>query len=185
MGFLTFGDYMQEKAMYFAKKELYQKIIDAGGMWNDSKERPVVCLIESTEIEGLFWAIPVGAWNHRDKDAQDRINRFIQLPSNNLGSCYYHVGNTTVKSIFFISDVIPIIEKYIDREYEGFNKQLYIIKNRKLLQEITYKLTRILAMESSNNNYFRQKITNIKNILVSELELSQAIKEVASTKEEQ
>ena len=150
-----------------------------GGEWNDSKDRPIVCLIESTEYKGLYWAIPVGNYNHRDQLAKDRIQRFLSYPNDDLRSCYYHIGNTTVKSIFFISDVIPITSKYIDREYVGFNNQIYIIKNKKLVQALTEKLLRILAFESSKNNYFRQKITDIKNVLLQELEIQEVLDQVA------
>lgn len=174
---------MQEKALYFGKSEIYQMIRDVGGQWNDSKERPLVCLIESAEYKGLFWAIPVGKWDHRNEQAQERIQKFMSYPDDDLRSCYYHVGNTTYKSIFFISDVIPITEKYIEKEYMGYDKKLYVIKNRKLIKALTKKLKRILAFESSRNNYFRQHITDVKNILIQELEQQKYIDEAAVTKE--
>jgi len=40
------------------------KIRNLGVQWNDGKERPIVCLIESSETKGLFWAISVRNWNH-------------------------------------------------------------------------------------------------------------------------
>lgn len=160
---------MREKGMYFGKEDIYQKIREIGGVWNDSKDRPIVCLIESSEKDGLYWAIPVGNWNHRDQDAKDRINRYLQYPENDLRSCYYHIGKTTVKSIFFISDVIPITSYYIERDYLGFDKNQYVIKNKKLIGELEKKLKRILAFENIKNNYFRQRITDLKKILIEEL----------------
>jgi hypothetical protein len=174
---------MRENAMYFGTNEIYKKIRSLGGVWNDSKERPLVCLIESTEIKGLFWAIPVGKWDHRDDAGKKRYLKFMSYPENDLRSCYYHLGNTTTKSIFFISDVIPITYKYIEREYTGYDNNLYIIKNHKLVQAITDKLLRILAFESSKENYFRQRITDIKRVLISELEKEKSLSEVASEKE--
>ncbi|MFW6016435.1 MAG: hypothetical protein ACOCRK_08345 [bacterium] len=170
---------MEERAMYFGNRNIYQTIRNIGGKWNDSKERPLVCLIESTEKQGLFWAIPVGNFNHRDKEGQDRIYRYMSYPNEDLRSCYYHVGKTTVKSIFFISDVIPITEKYIEKEYMGFNNKIYIIKNQNLIQALTEKLTRILTFESSRNNYFRQRITDVKNFLIGELEIKENQEQVA------
>ena len=160
---------MKENAMYFGKNEIYEKIRSLGGQWNDSKERPLVCLIESTECKGLYWAIPVGDLGHRNDQAVERIERFMNYPEEDLRSCYYHIGRTNKKSIFFISDVIPITEAYIDREYNGYDGQQYIIKNPNLIKELTRKLYRILAFESSRNNYFRQRITDVKNALISEL----------------
>lgn len=160
---------MKEKSMYFAKNEIYEKIREAGGIWNDSKIRPIVCLIESTECPGLYWAIPVGMYNHRDRQALDRIEAFLNCDENDLRSCYYHIGNTTTKSIFFISDVIPITKKYISRDYLGYDKKPFTIKNKKLLSQLNRKLNRILSFENSRNNYFRQHITSIKNLLIEEL----------------
>lgn len=160
---------MKEKSMYFAKNDIYQKIRSAGGEWNDSKERPIVCLIESTEQKGLFWAIPVGMYNHRDGQAINRLNKYLSLPEDDIRSCFYHVGKTTTKSIFFISDVIPITSEYIERDYLGYDKKPFTIKNKKLLAELERKLKRILAFENSRKNYFRQNITTIKQILIDEL----------------
>ena len=162
---------MIEYGMYFGKQELYDFIRKTGGVWNDSKERPIFCCLESKEHKGLYWAIPVGNWDHRTPTAKRRINNFMSNPSSSISSCYYHVGNTTVKSIFFISDVIPVIDKFIDREYINNNtSSIHIIKNKTLLNEIEIKLRRILAYEKSNPNYFRQHITDIKNEMLKELE---------------
>ena len=60
---------MIEHGMYFGKETFYELIRSSGGEWNDSKERPLVCMIKSIETEGLYWAIPVGNWNHRSKEA--------------------------------------------------------------------------------------------------------------------
>ena len=160
---------MQERGMYFGTESIYNKIRSLGGEWNDGKERPIVCLIESSEKKGLYWAIPVGNWNHRDATAQQRIQQYLDYPEDDLRSCYYHVGKTTVKSIFFISDVIPITSKYIERDYLGFNKELFIIKNPNLIQQLDKKLRRILAFEASKENHFRQHITDLKKELIKEL----------------
>lgn len=159
---------MQERAIYFGKSEIYQKIRDAGGKWDDPKERPIVCLIKSTENEGLFWAIPMGNWKHRDLQHKEKIKKYMSY--DDLRSCYYHIGRTTVKSIFFISDVFPITDKYIKSEYIGYDGLLYIIKNQDLVQAIKDKLGKILSFEKSRPNYFRQHITDIKNILINELQ---------------
>jgi len=45
---------MKEHGMYFGKKEFYQIIRDNGGVWNDSKERPILCLIKSIECNDIL-----------------------------------------------------------------------------------------------------------------------------------
>ena len=127
-------------------------------------------MIKSLECEGLYWAIPVGNWNHRNKAAQDRIKNFMEYPETDMRSCYYHVGNTDQKSIFFISDVIPISDKYIEREYiNPFSHKIHIIQNNELITAVEKKLKKVLAFENSRPNYFRQHITDVKNAIIKEL----------------
>ena len=86
----------------------------------------------------------MGDWEHRDELAKKRIESYLSLPENKLQSCFYHIENTTTKSIFFINDVVPITDKYINREYLGYNSKGYEIKNKKLIAELQRKLKRIL-----------------------------------------
>lgn len=161
---------MIKNGMYFAKEEIYDLIRSSGGTWNDSKNRPIYCCIESAEFKGLYWAIPVGNYDHRDSHAQSRIQGYIELPSTEIASCYYHVGMTTTSSIFFISDVIPITDAYMDREYINYHtSSIHIVKNKQLIMELERKLSRILAYEKSNPNHFRQHITDVKELLIQEL----------------
>ena len=115
---------MEEHGMYFGKKEFYQIIRDNGGVWNDAKERPIICLMKSLEHEGLYWAIPVGNYEHRDENAKLRIEKYMNYDKKDIRSCFYHIGNTNEKSIFFISDAVPFTEKYIDREYKNKTKKM-------------------------------------------------------------
>lgn len=161
---------MKEYGLYFGKESFYNLINSLGGQWKDTKERPIVCMMKALDYSGLYWAIPIGNWEHRDDKAKSRINKFLSLPKDDLRSCYYHIGNTDVKSIFFISDTIPIIDKYLEREYNGkYTHKHYIIQNKTLIQDITEKLKRIISFERSKPNYFRQHITDLKVRLINEL----------------
>ena len=127
--------------------------------------------MKSAENEKLYWAIPIGNWNHRDTAAQNRILKYLSYPEKDIRSCFYHIGNTTTKSIFFISDIIPITDKYIEREYiNTYTQKIHIIKNKQLLSELQRKTRRILSWEESSNNHYRQHITDVKNYLISELQ---------------
>lgn len=161
---------MIKNGMYYITEDFKQLIRNLGGEWNDQKKRPIVCLMQSTEHPDLYWAIPVGKVNHRDDKAMERIKSFMNKPTKDLRCCYYHIGRTTNKSIFFISDAIPITDKYISEEHLGSDNKLHIIKNPHLLQALHYKLNRILNFEASNMNYFRQHITDLKIHLLKELE---------------
>lgn len=161
---------MLEHGIYFGKNEFYDIIRNIGGEWNDSKERPIVNLLKLSENDNIYWAIPLGNWNHRTPEAQARIMRYLKYPNEDIRSCFYHLGNTDVKSIFFISDIVPISSKYIEREYLGkYTKKVYIIKNKNLIQELERKAKRILAWENSTPDYYRQHITSIKEYLLNEI----------------
>ena len=69
---------MEEHSIYYGKSEFYEVIRNIGGTWNDSKERPIVCLIKLSENDNIYWAIPMGNWEHRDKDAKARIKKYIK-----------------------------------------------------------------------------------------------------------
>ena len=161
---------MEQNGMYYITDELKEIIRSVGGKWND-KKRPVVCLIPSSENKNLYWAIPVGKVNHRDEAAINRINSYINRDRRDIRSCFYHIGRTTNKSIFFITDVIPITSKYILEEHLGSNLKHFIIKNPNLIRDLNYKLRRILKFESEKPNYFRQHITDTKNYLLNELNI--------------
>jgi hypothetical protein len=160
---------MIEKGLYYATPEFAKMIQSCGGVWNDTKHRPIVCLIKSSENENLYWAIPMGKLNHRDDSQKKRLDFYLNLPECDIRSCYYHIGRTTSQSIFFMSDAIPITDKYIDGPHVGADKQPFIIKNQNLASELERKLLRILAMENSKPNSFRQHITAVKNFLLNEL----------------
>lgn len=118
---------MEINGIYFAKREFYQIIRDIGGVWNDSKERPIVCLLKMDDTD-IYCAIPMGNLNHRSEKAKERLDFCLNIEESDIRSCFYHIGKTTTDTIFFISDVDPIKEIYIDREYLGFNNIHYLMK---------------------------------------------------------
>ena len=48
------GIFMIERGLYYANADFTTLIKSVGGEWNDTKHRPIVCLIKSTENEHLF-----------------------------------------------------------------------------------------------------------------------------------
>lgn len=158
---------MIQNGMYYMTEEFKKLIKDLGGEWNDTKKRPIACLIQSSENPELYWAVPVGKVNHRNEQALTRIHDYMN--KKDIRGCFYHIGRTTNKSIFFLSDVVPITEKYIAEKHVGMDNKHYIIKNSKLIGELNKKLVRILAWENSKPNYFRQHITDIKKYLLHEI----------------
>lgn len=159
---------MLENSIYYGKKDFYDIIRSLGGAWNDFKERPLLALIKLSEDSRVCWAIPMGNWEHRELSAQKRITKYLNFDKSDIRSCYYHLGKTDVKSIFFISDIIPISDEYIEREYKNkYTGCHHIIKNKPLIDELTRKAKRILAWENANPNFFRQHITDVKKYLLT------------------
>ena len=135
------GMFMIECGMYYPTSEFAKMIKEIGGVWNDVKYRPLVCLIRSSENPNLYWAIPMGKLNHRNKKQKERLDYYLNLPSRDIRSCYYHIGRTSSQSIFFISDAMPITDKYIGEIHVGGDGNHYIIKNKKLILELERKLS--------------------------------------------
>jgi hypothetical protein len=163
---------VKQNGMYFVDgiKELVR---DVGGEYNDFKDRPVAALIQSESDPTIYWAIPVGDLEHRDEKGLDRIQRFMNCPKSDIRHHYYHIGRTNKKSIFFISNVIPITPAYIDREYLVFDSNHYVIKNKQLIADLNTKLKRILSFEKSkikqsNKHYFQQNIFGIYDVMLAE-----------------
>lgn len=160
---------MKEYSIYFATPDFYDVIRNCGGTWNDTKERPIVCLLK-LDNDNIYWAVPMGNFDHRNEKAKERLQYYINLDKRDIRSCYYHIGKTNVNSIFFMSDAIPIIDKYIDRTYNNLSNNVpYTIKNKKLKEELSRKLKRILKYENQKPNFFRQHITDVKNYLLAEM----------------
>ncbi len=158
-----------ENGVYFLKKGLYDVIRKVGGICQDRKERPVVAIVPSVEDNKIYWAIPMGDLSHRTTEQLERLQGYLNSPDKMLRSCFYHIGNTDKKSLFFISDVLPITAEYVERAYIAHNNPL-IIKNKKLIAELNRKVTRILAFEkdylrTKGKPYFRQNIYGIYNEL--------------------
>lgn len=168
---------IREKGMYFAKNDLYEIVRNVGGQWNDRKFRPIVTLIQSSDNPDIYWAIPMGDYNHRDSAAKDRMEKYLNMPTEKIGSCFYHIGRTNKRSIFFVSKVIPVTEKYIEREFlvgPIKNNQQLVIKNRGLIEELERKVKRIVAYEkdyvkAKGNPRFEQNLLAVHSYLEQEL----------------
>ena len=83
---------MAINGIYFTKGEFYQIIRDIGGVWNDSKERPIVCLLKIDDTD-IYWAIPMGNLNHRNEKAKERLDFYLNTEKSDIRSCFYHIGN--------------------------------------------------------------------------------------------
>lgn len=125
------------------------------------------CCIKDREFEGLYWLIPVSDYSHRTQRQRDRVNSLLK--EKGIRSAYYFVGETNKPALFKISNVLPISEKYILREYTSNGNPL-ILQDEAQIKEIRQKLYRILAYEALYPNRLEQKITAVREYICRELQ---------------
>jgi len=105
---------MKPTGFYKLSPKYIKLVNQLGGVYRDSKERPVYCCIQDRECHDIYWAIPTSEISHRTLEQLERIKRFCSLPNRDIRSCYYHIGHTNRPAIFRISNVLPVTESYID-----------------------------------------------------------------------
>ncbi len=159
---------MVENGVYIVKDEYFKKFESKGSKFKDNKSgnRPTFCCIQDKFISEIYWAIPTSKITEQKN--MERIKKYIDAPVSNIKSSFYHIGMTNVPCIFCIGATFPIIDKYIERPYIHKNKHL-IIRNEEQNKRVKTKLRRIINAEKMFPNRFEQRITDIKNELIAEL----------------
>ena len=160
---------MIENGFYKIKHEYADLINKIGGVYTDTKERPIFCCVEDKYISDLYWAIPTSDLSHRTNAQINKIKMYCNLDSKDIRWAYYHLGHTNRPAVYRISNCFPIIKEYIDNEYISNGKHL-ILGSEKDILLIRKKLSRILLAERKHPNKFEQHITDIKNELVKQLQ---------------
>ena len=158
---------MKPTGFYKLSPTYINLIKQIGGTYRDNKERPIYCCIQDRDCPDIYWAIPTSDISHRQSGQLDRIKRLCSLPDRDIRSCYYHIGHTNRPAIFKISNVLPITETYITGEYTSQGIHL-VLRDEKLIAEITRKLYRILFDESRHPNKYEQHITAIYKFLTDQ-----------------
>lgn len=159
---------MTENGFYLLKNDYATMVNSLGGKYLDTKERPIYCCIPDNQIDGLYWAIPTSDISHRSPSQIAKIEKYCSLPTKDMRSCYYHIGETNRPAVFRISNTLPITDKYIDKEYISQGQQL-CIQDARLRNVLRQKLLKILSYENSFPNRLEQHITDIKDYLSHEL----------------
>ena len=77
------------------------------------QQRKICSMFFKNDASNIYWTIPIGNLNHRYEKAKIRSENYLKLDKKDIRSYFYHIGKTTVKSIFFISGIIPVVDKYI------------------------------------------------------------------------
>lgn len=160
---------MKQNYFYIIDDSFFEKYERMGCKfkYNKSNSRPIYCCIADSIHHGLFWAIPTGTIHGKN---MDRIDKYLSADKCDIRSSFYHIGYTNRKALFYISSAFPIIDKYVLREYTTNNMPL-VLKREKMIADIRSKLLKILTYENKNPNKFETHITDIKNDLLSDLNL--------------
>ncbi len=168
---------MVENGFYLLDQSYINLIKQLGGKYNDSKSRPMFCCIKDNKNDGLYWLIPTSDYDHRTQSQKNRINSYLQ--GSGIQRAFYYVGQTNKKALFKISNVLPVSEKYITREYTSCGVHL-ILQDKKQISEIKKKLLKILSYENKFPNKLEQKITAVKEHICKEIqqEIDEAKREV-------
>ena len=154
------GHKMTQSGLYKLSQKYVQLVKDLGGTYRDNKERPIYCCIKDRFCPDIYWAIPTSSISNRTSSQLDRIAHLCDLPDRDIRSCYYHIGHTNRPAIFKISNALPITESFIDSEYTSHGKHL-ILRDKKQIEIIERKLSRILFDESRYPNKYEQHISSI------------------------
>lgn len=158
---------MQSGFYYIIKDEFFQRFSASGSTfkYNKGNSRPTFCCFEDHIYPGIFWAIPTGTVDGKNIT---RIKQYMEYDEKDIRRCFYHIGYTNRKAIFYISSAFPVTENYILREYTTNGVPLEM-KRQNLKQEIQKKLLKILTYENNNPNVLEPRITDIKNSLLQDL----------------
>ena len=156
---------MIENGFYKVKREFIELINSLGGVYTDTKSRPIFCCFEDKEIKNLFWAIPTSDYSHRSPKQKAKIDRYCNLEKRDIRYSYYHVAYTNRKAIYRISNCFPVTDKYIEGPYTSQGRHL-TLGSQKNIAIIRSKLSRILLREKHYPNNWEQHITSIKNFLI-------------------
>ncbi|MCL2398012.1 MAG: hypothetical protein FWC93_08115 [Defluviitaleaceae bacterium] len=151
---------MRPTGFYKLSQEYIDLVRELGGKYQDNKERPVYCCLQDKDCPDIYWAIPTSNISHRPTEQLDRIKRLCDLPNRDIRSCYYHIGHTNRPAIYRISSVLPVTKAYIEGEYMSQGIHL-LLRDKRLIAEITRKLSRILFDESRHPNKYEQHISSI------------------------
>lgn len=160
---------MIENGFYKVKQSYIELIWALGGTYRDAKERPVFCCIEDRHTKDLFWAIPTSDLAHRTPEQIKKVKTWCALDARDPRWAYYYIGHTNRPALYRVSSCFPIIDQYVDGPYTSQGAHL-VLQNKKDIEIIRKKLSRILFAESRNPNGFEQHISAIQEKMVEELQ---------------
>lgn len=154
---------LKENGFYIIKDSFFNKYKNSFLLDNKLESRPHFFLIKDKLIKDIYWIIPMST------KLEKALKKIREEYNNNEDKCPYYVLNNDKKNpVFNIGNSFPVLEKYIEREFERFNKHL-ILKDFKILKKVESKFDNYLKF--INRYPDKTPIKNIFNSLIKELEL--------------
>ena len=131
---------LQQHGIYIVKDEFFKRFYDATWIYNKNESRPFYYSFPDTD--GIYWLIPMTS---KVEKIKGKIKRFEDKFG--AGNCvYYEVGVVNGKEAGFkISDIFPITEEYIEREYK-FKGRHVVIETKSLNESLERKAKTYLNM---------------------------------------
>ena len=149
-----------EHGLYFIKDQYFYDFPSKHWMLNKGEKRPHYYALKDNS--GIIWMIPMSSQieNYQQKIVREEQKR-------EKGNClYYHIGKIAGKErVFIISDLFPIDSSYIVRPYT-IKSVNYIVKNRKLNQELRSKTIKYIRLLEQRVLKDRNNILLIRKALI-------------------
>ena len=163
---------MVECGFYVLKNDFFIIVKELGGERDSlaGDRRPVYCCIKDDIVEGLYWAIPTSPLGDKMPHQIQRYKQYMSFPDWDLRSSYYHLAKSNLEAVYNVSACFPFTEKYVSHPFTAEGAHV-ILRRKRDVAIIEKKLRKILAFELKKNNYFNQRITDIKSYLVRELKI--------------
>lgn len=154
---------LKENGFYIIKDSFFNKYKHSFLLDNKTQNRPHFFLIKDKLVKDIYWVIPMST------KLEKVLTKIREDFNNDEDKCpYYVINNNKQNPVFSVGNSFPILEKYVEREFERFNKHL-ILKDSKILKKIEFKFDNYLKFISRYPD--RTPIQSIFNSLIKELEL--------------
>lgn len=153
---------IHQHGIYIVKDEFFARFSDFDWIYNKNESRPFYYVFP--DADGIYWLIPMTS---RVETIRNKIARSEEKFG--VGKCiYYAIGSVNGKEVGFrISDIFPITEKYIEREYQ-FNGCPAVIETKNLNELLERKAKKYLNMVRRGAIRTGKDIYAIRSILINE-----------------
>ena len=152
---------LQQHGIYIVKDEFFTKFSQFDWIYNKSESRPFYYAFP--DADGIYWLIPMTS---KVENIRTKIARWEEKYG--VGNCiYYAIGFVNGKEVGFrVSDIFPITQNYIDREYQ-YNGCPAVIETKNLNELLERKAKKYLNMVKRGAIRTDKDVYTIRAMLIS------------------